>query len=79
MNVRVCLLDTNHLNSSSSIEVSYKGDHRRFRSDPLGLLQAVAHAMSFGCPITFWAGSRAVENIDGFETLVKGRSLLCML
>lgn len=78
MNVRVCLLDENHLNSSSSIEVSCKGSSRRFESDFLGLLQAVAHAMSFGCPITFWAGSRAVENIDGFETLVKGRSL-CIL
>jgi hypothetical protein len=78
MNVRVCLLDKNHLNSSSSIEVSYKGDSRRFESDILGLLQAVAHAMSFGCPISFWAGARAVENVDGFETLIKGKSL-CIL
>jgi hypothetical protein len=78
MNVRVCLLDKNHLNSSSSIEVSCKGDSRRFESDFLGLLQAVAHAMSFGRPITFWAGSRAVENVDGFETLIKGQSL-CIL
>ena len=78
MNVQVCLLDKNHLNSSSFIEVSYKGDRRRFASDYLGLFQALAHAMSFGCPITFWAGSRAVENVDGFETLIKGRSL-CIL
>lgn len=75
MNVRVCLLDKNYLNSSSSIEVFYKGDSRRFELDSLGLLQAVAYAMSFGRPITFWAGSRAVESVDGFETLVKGRSL----
>lgn len=78
LNVRVCLLDKNYLNSSSSIEVSYKSDHKRFESDFFGLLQAVSHAMSFGRPITFWAGSRAVENVDGFETLVKGRSL-CIL
>ena len=75
MNVRVCLLDKNHSDSGSSIEVSCKGDTRKFEADFLGLLQALAHAMSFGCPITFWAGSRAVENVDGFETLVKGRSL----
>ena len=78
MNVQVCLLDKNHLNSSSFIEVSYKGDRRRFGSDYWGLFQALAHAVSFGCPITFWAGSRAVENVDGFETLIKGRSL-CIL
>lgn len=78
MNVRVCLLDKNHSDSSSSIEVSYKGDSRRFEADFLGLLQAVAYAMSFGCPITFWAGSRVVENVDGFETLIKGQSL-CIL
>lgn len=77
MNVRVCLLDKKHLNSSSSIEVSYKGGRKRFKSDFFGLLQALSHAMSFGCPISFWAGSRVVENVDGFETLVKGQSL-CM-
>jgi hypothetical protein len=78
MNVQVCLLEKDRSDSSSSIEVSYKGNTRRFESDFLGLLQAVSHAMSFGCPITFWAGSRAVENVDGFETLIKGRSL-CIL
>lgn len=78
MNVQVCLLEKTHSNLSPFIEVSYKGDSRKFESDFLGLLQAVAHAMSFGCPIAFWAGSRAVENVDGFETLIKGQSL-CIL
>jgi hypothetical protein len=56
------------------IKETAEGLNRTF----LGLLQAVAYAMSFGCPITFWAGSRAVENVDGFETLIKGQSL-CIL
>jgi hypothetical protein len=78
MNVKVSLLEQNFSNSGSSIEVSFQGAFRRFESNVLGLLQAVSYAMSFGRPIRFWVGTREVDGVDGFETLIKGRSL-CIL
>jgi hypothetical protein len=78
MNVKVSLLKKDFSNSGSYIEVSFKGGFKRFEPSVFGLLQAVSHAMSFGRLIKFWAGTRAVDSVDGFETLIKGRSL-CIL
>jgi hypothetical protein len=78
MNVKVSLLEKNFSNSGSSIEVSSQRDSKRFESSIFGLLHALSHAMSFGRPIRFWVDTREVDGVDGFEILVKGRSL-CIL
>jgi hypothetical protein len=78
MNVKVSLLEKEFSNSGSYIEVSFQGGFKRFEPSVFGLLQAVSHAMSFGRPIRFWVDTREVDGVDGFEILVKGRSL-CIL
>jgi hypothetical protein len=78
MNVKVSLLEQDFSNSGSSTEFSFQGAFMRFESSVLGLLHTLSHAMSFGRTIKFWAGTRAMDSVDGFETLIKGQSL-CIL
>jgi len=54
------------------ITVRFGPVDQHFPKTALGLMRAVAYAMTFGRPVTFWLGNQPLRNMSAFVHATEG-------